>query len=100
MTTKLSVKRAALLICLLFCLSVALSGLYVALHADHHCSGEECTVCAELAVCVTLLGTTAVAAAIATSSTVFPRPVSQQRNRRVALCAPHSLISLKVKLSN
>lgn len=48
-------KAAILLTVLFFVLSFSLSFYYIADNAHHHCSGEDCPVCAEIDIAVHLL---------------------------------------------
>ncbi|MBQ8133515.1 MAG: hypothetical protein IJ192_03770 [Clostridia bacterium] len=44
-------KIKAVLICLLIAAVMLLSSLYVLIHADHDCSGTDCTVCMNIQQC-------------------------------------------------
>lgn len=50
-------------LCAIFCFAMAFSVFFIAAEADHDCTGDRCPVCAEIALCVTLLQTAAAAAA-------------------------------------
>ena len=56
-------KRAAAALAAVFILIVLASAVFEALHADHDCCGEGCSVCAQLTVCDDLLASGAVPAA-------------------------------------
>lgn len=42
-------------LCALFVVVLMASGLFVAMHAQHHCTGDHCPVCAVLCACTGLL---------------------------------------------
>ena len=74
-----TIKKAAVLLALIFALTVFGSAVFEALHADHDCCGEGCTVCAQLSACENVLNSGAAAA-----GTVF-----------VFVCAAAAVISIK-----
>ena len=85
---------AAMALVLLF------SALYIAVEADHSCTGEDCAVCRQITLCQQLLEGLGLAGAAAALTAVLPR-----LTRRVALptaeCAGvFTLVTLKVKLSD
>ena len=76
------------------------SAVYLAVEANHDCSGEDCAICHQISVCENLLKSLGLAGAAAAISAAFTYTV-----RRVILpCAEMSgtltLVALKVKLSN
>ena len=48
-------KKIALITCILLCVAVTVSFAFVVLQTDHHCTGEQCHICAEILACKTLL---------------------------------------------
>lgn len=98
MPGKSRVLAAALTAALLFLLLS--SALYIAMEAEHDCTGDDCPICCRLAVCenaMKLLGQAAglvlFAAAAAVSASALPS-AAKKAARAV------SLVSLKVKLSD
>ena len=76
------------------------SAIYLAVEANHDCSGDDCAICRQISICENLLKTLGLAGAAAAISAAFTYTV-----RRVILpCAEMSgtltLVALKVKLSN
>ncbi len=84
---------AALLVVLSSC-------LFIVGHADHDCTGEDCPVCEQIAVCIQSLNTAAAAAAAAALAVILPFRIREGRKAAALLCAVDSPVSLKVKLSN
>ena len=78
---------------------VLISSFFVAAETNHDCTGEDCPICYEISVCQEtvrkLTFACAVFAAILLLSVCIVLPVAQSRP---AVC--HTLISLKVKLSD
>ena len=76
------------------------SAIYIAVEANHDCSGEDCAICRQISICENLLKTLGLAGAAAAISAAFTYTVC----RAILPCAEMSgtltLVSLKVKLSN
>ena len=76
------------------------SAVYIAVEADHDCSGEDCAICHQLQVCENLLKSIGLAGAAA----VFAAAVRYALCRIISSCAElvrtFTLVSLKVKLSD
>ena len=76
------------------------SAIYIAVEADHDCSGEDCAVCHQIGICENLLKSLGLAGAAAAISAAFTYTVG----RAVLPCAEMNgtltLVALKVKLSN
>ena len=76
------------------------SAVYLAVEANHDCSGEDCAICHQISVCENLLKSLGLAGAASAISAAFPQPVC----RALLPCAETSgtltLVALKVKLSN
>ena len=74
------------------------SAVYIAVEANHNCSGEDCAICHQLQVCENLLKSIGLAAA------VFAAAVRYALCRIIPSCAElvrtFTLVSLKVKLSD
>ena len=76
------------------------SAIYIAVEANHNCSGEDCAICHQLQVCENLLKSIGLAGAAA----VFAAAVGYAPCRVIPSCVELvrtlTLVSLKVKLSN
>ena len=76
------------------------SAIYIAVEANHDCSGEDCAICHQLQVCENLLKSIGLAGAAAAISAAFTYTVC----RAILPCAEMNgtltLVALKVKLSN
>lgn len=76
------------------------SAVYIAVEANHNCSGEDCAICHQLQACENLLKSIGLAGAAA----VFAAAVRYAPCRVISSCAEvvrtFTLVSLKVKLSD
>ncbi|MCO7118808.1 hypothetical protein NIA13_09685 [Oscillibacter valericigenes] len=76
------------------------SAIYLAVEADHDCSGEDCAICRQISICENLLKSLGLAGAAAAITAAFTYTVC----RAILPCAEMSgtltLVALKVKLSN
>ena len=76
------------------------SAVYIAVEANHNCSGEDCAICHQLQACENLLKSMGLAGAAA----VFAAVVRYTSRRVIPSCAEvvrtFTLVSLKVKLSD
>ena len=76
------------------------SAVYIAVEANHNCSGEDCAICRQISICENLLKTLGLAGAAAAISAAFTYTVC----RAILPCAEMNgtltLVALKVKLSN
>lgn len=76
------------------------SAVYLAVEADHDCSGEDCAICHQISICENLLKSLGLAGAAAAITAAFTYTVY----RAILPCAETidtlTLVSLKVKLSN
>lgn len=91
----------AFIIFLVFSLVIFSSSLFIITHADHDCTGEDCSICMELAECYNILHTlgTAVTGAMALMPSLFC--VSALVKAVIKTWSVHTtLISLKVELLN
>ena len=93
-------KRIAAFLAVTILLVLLFSAAFIATEADHDCAGENCPICAQIAVCQNLLKTFSLAVCIA----AFPAVVSYMLCRGSFACADviprNTLVSLKVKLTN
>ena len=76
------------------------SAVYIAVEADHDCSGDDCAICRQISICENLLKSLGLAGAAA----VFAAAVRYAPCRVIPSCAElvrtFTLVSLKVKLSD
>ena len=93
-------KRIASVLVLLAAFLMLFSVLFLALEADHDCCGEGCAVCAQIQACEDLLRNLTIISVLAAAARCL-----YALNRVIAdtdCCSvhPHTLIALKVKLSD
>lgn len=93
-------KRLFSALALLLALVMLFSVLYIALEADHDCCGECCVICACLRACEKLLRELLPAAALLPAVWLSCAPIRFFADAEGFSVHPHTLISLKVKLSN
>lgn len=93
-------KRFAAALALLVAFLMLFSVVYIALEADHDCCGEGCAVCAQIQACEDLLRNLMTASVLAAALWCLYalNRVSADADRFVF--QPHTLIALKVKLSD
>ena len=76
------------------------SAVYLAVEADHDCSGDDCAICRQISICENLLKSLGLAGAAA----VFAAAVRYALCSVIPSCAElvrtSTLVSLKVKLSD
>lgn len=93
-------KTFAIVLAVLLVFVMLLSHLFVIMEADHDCAGEECHICAVIAICqntLKALGDALVAAAIVFACFCFTAPILTFYRATKYNETP---ISLKVKLLN
>lgn len=76
------------------------SSLYIAEHADHDCTGEDCSICQQIYLCTQTLKTLSLAVIAAAVFYAFSALLSITIRQVETACVPHTPVSLKVKLSN
>lgn len=76
------------------------SSLYIAEHADHDCTGEDCSICQQIYLCTQTLKTLSLAVIAATVFYAFSALLSITIRQVETACVPHTPVSLKVKLTN
>ena len=76
------------------------SAVYLALEADHDCSGEDCAICHQIGIYENLLKTLGLAGAAAAISAAFTYTVCRAILPCTEMIGTLTLVSLKVKLSN
>ncbi len=93
-------RTLAAIISALLAVVFALSLAYLAVEAEHHCTGKDCPVCHNIQVCIRVLTGTAglcvlgalvLQSAVARATPFVPHP---------AALPAQTLVSLKVKLNN
>ena len=76
------------------------SAVYLAVEANHDCSGEDCAICHPIGVCENLLQSLGLAGAVAAVTAAFTYTMC----KAILPCAETTdtltLVALKVKLSN
>lgn len=76
------------------------SAVYIAVEANHNCSGEDCAICHQIGVCENLLKSLGLAGAAAAVTAAFTYTMC----KAILPCAETTdtltLVALKVKLSN
>ena len=76
------------------------SAVYIAVKADHDCSGDDCAICRQISICENLLKSLGLAGAAATISAAFTYTVCRAILPRAEMNGTLTLVALKVKLSN
>ena len=76
------------------------SAVYIAVEANHNCSGEDCAICHQISICENLLKSLGLAGAAATISAAFTYTVCRAILPRAEMNGTLTLVALKVKLSN
>ena len=76
------------------------SAVYIAVEANHNCSGEDCAICHQLQACENLLKSIGLAGAAAAISAAFTYTVCRAILPRAEMNGTLTLVALKVKLSN
>ena len=76
------------------------SAVYIAVEADHDCSGEDCAICRQISICENLLKTLGLAGAAAAITAAFTYTMCKAILPCAEMNGTLTLVSLKVKLSN
>ncbi len=93
-------RRLASVLVLLAACIMLFSVLFIGLEADHDCCGEGCAVCAQIQVCEDLLRNLITAAALVMAAWCLYAPIRVFADASFCSVHPHTLIVLKVKLSD
>ena len=76
------------------------SAIYIAVEANHDCSGDDCAICRQISICENLLKSLGLAGAAVAITAAFTYTMC----RAILPCAETigtlTLVALKVKLSN
>ena len=76
------------------------SAVYIAVEADHDCSGEDCAICRQIGICENLLKSLGLAGAAAAITAVLTYTMCRAILPCTEMIGTLTLVSLKVKLSN
>ena len=76
------------------------SAIYLAVEADHDCSGDDCAICCQISICENLLKTLGLAGAAAAISAAFTYTMCRAILPCTETISTLTLVALKVKLSN
>ena len=93
-------KRLASVLALLVAFIMLFSVLYIALEADHDCCGEGCAICMQIRVCEGLLRNLLPALLLAAAARCLFALSRVSADADYRAFHPHTLIALKVKLSD
>ena len=96
----MTAKQIRTLTALLLALVMILSVSFIALNADHDCCGEDCRICAQIRACEELLHDLLPVAAVLLASWIVRYPGIISSADTAAFACPHTLITLRVKLSD
>ena len=87
-------------LCGIFVAALIVSGALIATHLQHDCPGENCPVCAAIANWEHLLRSMALVAALGSVLLLAQRSSGVSTAARFDGAAAHTLVTLKVKLSD
>ena len=76
------------------------SAIYIAVEADHDCSGDDCAICRQISICQNLLKSLGLAGAAAAITAAFTYTVRREILPCAEMTGTLTLVALKVKLSN
>ena len=76
------------------------SAVYIAVEADHDCSGEDCAICHQISTCENLLRSLGFAGTAAAVTAAFTYTLCKAVLPCTEMIGTLTLVSLKVKLSN
>ena len=76
------------------------SAVYLAVEADHDCSGEDCAICRQISICENLLKSLGLAGAAAAVTAAFTYTMCKAILPCAEMTDTLTLVALKVKLSN
>ena len=93
-------KRIASVLVLLVAFLMLFSVLFIALEADHDCCGDGCAVCAQIQVCEDLLRSLTTVCVLAAAAWCLYTLSRVFADTDCCSVHPHTLIALKVKLSD
>ena len=76
------------------------SAIYLAVEANHDCSGDDCAICRQISICENLLKTLGLAGAAAAITAVLTYTMCRAILPCTEMIGTLTLVALKVKLSN
>ena len=76
------------------------SAVYIAVEADHDCSGDDCAICRQISICENLLKSLGLAGAAAAVTAAFTYTMCKAILPCAEMNGTLTLVALKVKLSN
>ena len=76
------------------------SAIYIAVEANHDCSGDDCAICRQISICENLLRSLGLAGAAAAITAAFTYTMCKAILPCTEMIGTLTLVSLKVKLSN
>ena len=76
------------------------SAVYIAVEADHDCTGDDCAICHQIGACENLLKSLGLAGAAAAVTAAFTYTMCKAILPCTETIDTLTLVSLKVKLSN
>ena len=76
------------------------SAVYLAVEANHDCSGDDCAICRQISICENLLKSLGLAGAAAAITAAFTYAVCKAILPCTEMNGTLTLVALKVKLSN
>ena len=88
------------ILCGIFVAVLVVSGVLIATHLQHDCPGENCPVCAAISTWEQLLRGMALAAALGSVLLLAQRSSGISTAARFDDATAHTLVTLKVKLSD
>ena len=88
------------ILCGIFAAALLVSGALIAAHAQHDCPGENCPVCTAISTWERLLRGMALAAALESVSLLIRCASGISASARLHGAPAHTLVTLKVKLSD
>jgi hypothetical protein len=96
---KKQLRTAAMILAVIFALSVILSLSFLSVEADHDCTGEDCPICAVIALCKNIIRNVVTAVAAVTVA-VAVGAVSSYAISAVSRDVTETPFTLKVRLLN
>ena len=97
MEKKKRVLAALLAVAVLFVMLY--SALFIAVHADHDCDGEDCPICYQINVCQNTLKNLSFAVSVAVLAAAFTYTLCRSISACADVIPSYTLVSLKVKLT-
>ena len=76
------------------------SAVYIAVEANHNCSGEDCAICHQINLCENLLNSLGTATAVCAAAAAVVYLLCRMITLGTETDCTFTLVSLKVKLSN